>query len=323
MSGLGVSPIIPSMSTPLESWRDRPVRQRIIDFVSKVNGENGSEPVPVEERVAVFDNDGTLWCEKPMPIQADFILRRLAEMATKNAELRERQPWQAAYNKDFAWFGNVIDEHYAGDDSKVKILLGGLLASYDGMSVEEFEAASDSFLRNVSHPTLGFPYLAAAYQPMIELLDYLAANGFANYIVSGGGRDFMRPITQDVYGIPRERVIGSTAVLAYTGDERGGTITHKAEPDYIDDGPQKPIRIWSRIGRRPLLAAGNSNGDLPMLEFSWHEEKPFLPLLVLHDDADREFDYTNGAEAAFARADEAGWAVSSIKSDWSTVFAAA
>src|SRR3954462_3330926 len=136
-----------SVSQPLATWKEGPARQAVLDFVATASGENGSEPVPVEERVAVFDNDGALWCEKPMPIQADFILRRLAEMATKNAELRERQPWQAAYNKDFAWFGTGIDEHYAGDDSKVKILLGGLLASYDGMSVEEFEAASDSFLR--------------------------------------------------------------------------------------------------------------------------------------------------------------------------------
>jgi phosphoserine phosphatase len=311
------------MSVDLQSWRDGPVRQRIIDFVTDVTGGNGSEPVPGEERVAVFDNDGTLWCEKPMPIQADFILRRLAEMAAATPALRERQPWQAAYQRDFAWFGRLMDEHYAGDDTNVKVLVGGILAAYDGISVEDFEAAADSFLRSTSHPTLGFGYLSSAYQPMIELLDYLAANGFTNYIVSGGGRDFMRPIAQDVYGIPRERVIGSTAVLGYAANDRGGTITHKAEPDYIDDGPQKPIRIWSRVGRRPLFAAGNSNGDVAMLDFSWHEGTPFLPLLVRHDDADREFDYTNGAEQALARAEQEGWAVASIKNDWSAVFSAA
>jgi phosphoglycolate phosphatase-like HAD superfamily hydrolase len=310
------------MDAELQSWRDGPVRQRIVEFVADVTGENGSEAVPVEERVAVFDNDGTLWCEKPMPIQADFILRRLAEMAEENQALRDKQPWRAAHDKDFAWFSKLMDEHYAGDDSNVKILAGGILAAYDGMSVEDFEAAADAFLRSASHPTLGIGYLEAAYRPMIELLDYLAANGFANYIVSGGGRDFMRPITQDVYGIPRERVIGSTAVLAYTADERGGTITHKAEPDYLDDGPQKPIRIWSRVGRRPLLAAGNSNGDVAMLDFSRHERTPFLPLLVLHDDGEREFDYRNGAEQALARADQEGWAIASIKNDWTTVFAA-
>jgi hypothetical protein len=155
---------------------------------------------------------------------------------------------------------------------------------------------------------------------MVELLAYLEANAFSNYIASGGGRDFMRPISQEVYGIPRERVIGSATALEYVGDERGGTITHKAEADYLDDGPQKPIRIWSRVGRRPLLAVGNSNGDIPMLDFTRHDDKPFLAMLVLHDDAEREFDYTAGAEQALERAAAQRWAVVSIKNDWSSVF---
>lgn len=154
---------------------------------------------------------------------------------------------------------------------------------------------------------------------MIELLHYLAAHGFSNYIASGGGRDFMRPISQDVHGIPRQRVIGSTAALAYRSDERGGTIIHKAEADYIDDGPEKPIRIWSRTGRRPMLAAGNSNGDVPMLHFTLHPDKPSLRLLVLHDDAEREFAYTGGAEQALDQAAGDGWTVISIKRDWATV----
>ena len=137
---------------------------------------------------------------------------------------------------------------------------------------------------------------------MVELLRYLEANGFSNYIASGGGRDFMRPISEEVYGIPRDRVIGSSTALDYTTDDRGGTITRKAEADVLDDGPQKPIRIWSRIGRRPLLAAGNSNGDIPMLDFTQHADKPSLRLLVLHDDAEREFAYTAGAEKSLDRA---------------------
>jgi hypothetical protein len=164
-------------------------------------------------------------------------------------------------------------------------------------------------------------YLRCAYAPMVELLAYTEANGFSNYIASGGGRDFMRPISQEVYGIPRERVIGSASALEYVSDERGGTITHKPEADYLDDGPQKPIRIWSRVGRRPILAAGNSNGDIPMLDFARHEDKPFLAMLLVHDDADREFDYTDGAEQAIQRADASGWAVVSVKNDWATVFA--
>jgi hypothetical protein len=155
---------------------------------------------------------------------------------------------------------------------------------------------------------------------MVELLAFLAANGFGNYIASGGGRDFMRPISDELYGIPRERVIGSSSTLDYTSDERGGTITHKAEADYLDDGPQKPIRIWSRTGRRPVLAAGNSNGDVPMLQFAQHDDKPSLRLLVLHDDGEREFDYASGAEAALQQAAKDGWTVVSIKNDWATVF---
>jgi phosphoserine phosphatase len=276
--------------------------------------------VPAEERVAVFDNDGTLWCEKPMPIQADFILRRLFEMAEADPELRERQPWKAAYGHDNAWLGAVIAEHYAGDDSNVKTLLGGILSAFAGVSVDEFEAQSDAFLRSAQHPTLDRGYLECAYAPMLDLLAFLEANGFTNYIASGGGRDFMRPISQEVYGIARERVIGSASTLDYVGNGDGGTIVHRAEADYLDDGPQKPVRIWSRTGRRPLLAAGNANGDIPMLEFTQREDKPFLQLLLLHDDADREFDYTAGSERALQSAEAEGWTVVSIKNDWTTVF---
>jgi phosphoserine phosphatase len=255
-----------------------------------------------------------------MPIQADFILRRLFEMAEADPALRDRQPWKAAHDRDYGWLGQVVAEHYAGDDTNVRTLLGGVLAAYAGISVEEFEAKADAFLRTAQHPTLGRGYLECAYAPMVELLGYLETNGFSNYIASGGGRDFMRPISQEVYGVPRERVIGSASALEYTSDQLGGTITHKAEADYLDDGPQKPIRIWSRTGRRPLLAAGNSNGDIPMLDFSQHPDKPFLRLLVLHDDAEREFDYTNGAEQALERAGTSNWTVASVKHDWATVF---
>jgi phosphoserine phosphatase len=304
----------------LSSWHDGPVKQAILAFVARVCGEDGSEPVPVDERLAVFDNDGTLWCEKPMPIQLDFLLRRLVEMAQADEALRERQPWKAAYERDYGWFGAVMAEHYAGDDSNIPVLAAGILGAYAGVSVEEFETRSDEFLHGTQHPTLGRGYLETAYRPMIELLDHLAANGFSTYIASGGGRDFMRPISQEVYGIPRQRVIGSSAALAYTSDERGGTITHKPELDYLDDGPEKPVRIWSRTGRRPLLAAGNSNGDVPMLHFTQHPDRPSLRLLVLHDDGDREFDYTTGAEQALEQAARESWTVISIKNDWATVF---
>lgn len=223
--------------------------------------------------------------------------------------------------RDFGWFSALMDEHYAGDDTNVRLLARGILTAYAGISVEDFEESADRFLRTAQHPTLGRSYLNCAYAPMVELLDYLRANEFASYIASGGGRDFMRPISQDMYGIPRERVIGSSSTFAYTSDDQGGTITHKPEADYLDDGPEKPVRIWNRVGRRPLLAAGNSNGDSAGLEFAHHPNRPTLRLLLLHDDAEREFDYRVGAEQALSQAEADGWTVVSIKSDWATVFA--
>src|SRR5215216_37843 len=172
------------------------------EFVARVTTDGSPDFVPPEERVAVFDNDGTLWCEKPMPIQLDFILRRLAVMAEEDPSLRGRQPWQAAYTQDFGWLGQVVTKHYHGDDSELPVLAAGVLQAFGGITVEDFEAQADTFLRDTQHPTLGRGYLACAYTPMVELLRYLEAKGFANYIASGGGRDFMRPISQEVYGIP-------------------------------------------------------------------------------------------------------------------------
>ena len=304
------------MSTELESWSEGAARAEIVAFVE----ETLANAVPVEERIAVFDADGTLWCEKPVPVEADFILRRLDEMAKADTELRDRQPWKAAYEHDNDWLGTVITEHYAGDDTKAQTLLGGVSAAYGGISVEDFEAKSESFLRSAQHPTLGRGYLDTAYAPMVELLGYLEANGFSNHIVSGSGADFIRPITQELFGIPPERVTGSATVLQYASDDQGGALTRKAQLGFLDDGPQKPIHIWTRVGRRPLLAGGNSNGDLPMLDFTQHQDKPSLRLLVLHDDAEREFAYTSGAENALAEADTRGWTVVSMKNDFKTVF---
>jgi phosphoglycolate phosphatase-like HAD superfamily hydrolase len=301
----------------LSSWRDGPAKRAIVDFVEQVSGEDG---VPGEQRVAVFDNDGTLWCEQPMPIQLDFILRRFAEMAAAQPELRSQQPWKAVVERDHAWFGALMAEHYAGDDTNVRTLGEGVLAAYAGISVEDFEAQADAFLRTAQHPTLGRGYVQCAYAPMVDLLGYLDANGFSNFIASGGGRDFMRPISQDMYGIPRERVIGSSSTFTYKSDEHGGTITHKPEADYLDDGPEKPVRIWNRTGRRPMLAAGNSNGDTAMLVFTYRPDKPTLRLVVCHDDPEREFDYTTGAEHVLERAAKDGWTLVSIKNDWATVF---
>jgi phosphoserine phosphatase len=286
-----------------------------------VTTAEGPDYVPPAERIAVFDNDGTLWCEKPMPIELGFVLVRLAEMAEADELLREKQPWKAAREKDYAWLADVITKHYHGDDSDVNVLMGGMLQAFAGQNVEHYAGAADAFLRSGTHPTLARAFHECGYLPMIELLAYLEANGFTNYIASGGDRDFMRPVTQDIYGIPSERVIGSSNALAYTDDEHGGTVSYLATPDVFDDGPTKPVRIWSRIGKRPILAAGNSNGDIPMLRYAGGKDRPSLRLLLLHDDEEREFAYTSGAEKSLELAAAHGWTVVSVKNDWDAVFA--
>jgi haloacid dehalogenase-like hydrolase len=202
----------------------------------------------------------------------------------------------------------------------VKVLMGGILQAFAGMTVDDYGADAHSFVHEGQHPTLGRSFRDCGYRPMIELLEYLEANGFTCYIASGGDRDFMRPVTQAIYNIPSERVIGSSNGLRYEPDEHGGKVVYLAEPDYFDDGPVKPVRIWSRVGRRPILAAGNSNGDIEMLRFAGGPARPGLRLLVLHDDPEREFDYTAGAERSLEEAKAHGWTVVSIKRDWTTVF---
>ncbi len=305
---------------PLPSWNDTDARRTVVAFVEAATRE-GDGYVPPEERVAVFDNDGTLWCEKPMPIELGFIIERLAAMAEADPSLRGRQPWKAACDKDYAWLGGAILKHYAGDDSDVKTLLGGVIRAFAGWTVEDYGAAADAFVSNTRHPTLRRPFRDCGYRPMVELLQYLEANGFETYIASAGNRDFVRGFAQDIYGIPPEHVIGSSNELRYRGDGPGGSVVYQAEPDVFDDGPAKPVRIWSRIGRRPLVVGGNSNGDIPMLQFAGGGTRPPLRLLVLHDDGEREFDYTSGAEAALERAKAQGWTVISVKNDWASIFA--
>ncbi|HBX69866.1 MAG TPA: acid phosphatase [Chloroflexi bacterium] len=304
----------------LTFWNDTAPRQAILDFVAAVTDETGPQYVPPEERIAVFDNDGTLWCEKPMYIQLDYLLRQLAVQAEENPALREKQPWKAAWEKDFRWLGEVITKHYQGDDHDFKIMLGGILSLSDGLPVEQVEAAAREFIGNARHPTLDIRYRDCIYQPMLELLRYLEENGFTNYIVSGGGRDFMRGFADDLYGVPRQRVIGSTVAYHFAESADGGEILQKAELDVVDDGPGKPIQIWSVIGRRPILAAGNSNGDLPMLAFAGGDSSRALRLLVLHDDPEREFAYTTGAETILRAAQTQHWTIVSMKADFKNVF---
>jgi phosphoglycolate phosphatase-like HAD superfamily hydrolase len=295
----------------LQSWADGPTKSAIVDFVGRVTAEGRPDYIEPQERVAVFDNDGTLWCEKPMYIQLDFLIRRFAAQAMEDASLRARQPYKAAAEGDLKWFGEAFTKHEQGDDTDLQPLVAAVLSAHHEITVEEHRGRVDAFFDEVKHPTLARPYTECGYRPMVELLRYLEAYGFTCYIVSGGGRDFMRPITGLLYGIPPERVVGSTVGLEY----RDGDLFTTSQPEFLDDGPMKPVRLWSRIGRRPILAAGNSNGDIEMLEFTRG-----LRLLVLHDDAEREFAYTAGAEKALDQAAKDGWTVVNMKKDWRCVF---
>jgi phosphoserine phosphatase len=254
-------------------------------------------------------------------IQLAHIMQRWVEMAQQNPALRDQQPWKAAVDKDMAWFRTAITKHYGGDESDMPDLAKGVLSAFEGLTTEEFAGRVAAFFRTESHPTLKRLYRDCGYAPMVELLHFLEAHGFTNYFVSGGGRDFIRQIAGEIYGIPQERVIGTSTSIAFRERGDGGDLLHQAKLDVFDDGAVKPARIWSRIGKRPLLAAGNSNGDVPMLQFANTPQRPALRLLVLHDDAAREFDYVSGAEKSLALAKQYGWTVISMKKDWKTVFA--
>lgn len=307
-----------SETDPLPSWRDTPVRRRIEEFVAAV--ATGPDAVPEPERIAVFDNDGTLWTEKPMPTQLHYVVEQWRREAQLSPDLTHRQPWRAVASGDLGWLGAAIDKHYAGDDGDLGVIIQALVGLTDGVSVERYARSVGEFYRTARHPTLGRPYADVVYQPMVELLRHLERHGFTCYIVSGGERDFMRPMTETNYGIPPERVIGSALGLAY--DEESASVRYSSSLAFFDDGDEKPARIWSRIGRRPLLAAGNSNGDIPMLDFARRGPRAGLALLVRHDDDTGRGDtpYSAGAEKAQAAADGGDYTVVSVRDDWSTVF---
>ncbi|MDT5194820.1 MAG: hypothetical protein QOH20_1574 [Mycobacterium sp.] len=291
----------------LDSWNDGPTKSAIVDFVQLAT----AKLAPVD-RVAVFDNDGTLWCETPAYIQLDFLVRQLAAAVAADPSLAARPAYAAASSGDLAWFGDAVTKHYQGDDSDLKELGAAILSASSGVNVEEHAARVADFFASARHPTLRRPYTACGYAPMVELLRYLEANGFTNYIVSGGGRDFMRPVATTMYGVPPERVVGSSVGLTFAD----GDLITTGVAEFLNDGPVKPVRIWGRVGRRPIFAAGNSNGDIEMLEYTHG-----MRLLVRHDDAAREFDYVAGAEKALELAKTRGWTVASMRDDWTHVFA--
>ncbi|WP_396926204.1 HAD family hydrolase [Mycolicibacterium sp.] len=295
----------------LDSWHDGPTKSAIVEFVSRA-----VDSVAPEERVAVFDNDGTLWCEKPAYIQLDFLVRRIAEQVAADPALADNQPYTAAATGDLAWFGDAVTKHYNGDDSDLKMLAAAVLSVNATITTDEHANRVNAFFAEARHPILGRPYTTCGYAPMIELLRYLEASGFTNYIVSGGGRDFMRPVTTSMYGVPPERVIGSSVGLIF----HNGELLTTAQPEFLNDGPVKPVRIWGRVGRRPIFAAGNSNGDIEMLQYTTAGAGPSMALLIHHDDAEREFAYEAGAEGALQHVEKSGWTRASMRNDWRIVF---
>lgn len=300
----------------LPSWADTPTRAAIIDFVGRVT--SGPDAVPEAERVAVFDNDGTLWTEKPLVTQLAYLVEQWREQAEADPALAEQQPYRAVVSGDLGWLADAVAKHYEGDDGDLNVLIGAVVGATAGTSIEDYAASVEQFFATATHPTLGTPYAQSVYVPMVELLRYLEAHGFTVYIVSGGERDFMRPMTQQNYGIPPERVVGTAFGLSY--DPETHDVRYTAGLDFFDDGAEKPVRIWSRIGRRPIFAGGNSNGDRPMLDFT--RKGDGFALLVHHDDdGDRgDIPYDAGAEQALADAAERGYTVVSVKHDWTRVF---
>ena len=291
-----------STDDSLPSWRDGATKTAILEFVRSVT-EAGDSFASPEERVATFDNDGTLWCEKPMYVQGYFLMARWKAMVEADPSKAKEQPYKALVEKDQKWLAHALDH--------VPELIKGVTEAYDGITTGAFEDAVRDFFATAKHPTLGVPYIKVGYRPMRELISLLHANDFSVYMCSAGGRDFVRPVSEEMYGLPRECVIGSATTLEYRD---GDVYRTKGVEQPIDEGPGKPVHIWARTGRKPLLAGGNADGDAAMLETAR------FGLLILHDDAEREFAYDAGAEHALAEAAKRGWTVVSMTHDFETVF---
>jgi phosphoglycolate phosphatase-like HAD superfamily hydrolase len=301
---------------PLPSWNDGGAKQAIVDFVGRVTREGGTDFVPAAERIATFDNDGTLWAEQPMYVQAAFIFDRVAAIAKERPELKEKQPFKAIIEGDRTALAGLGEQG-----------LADLVAmTHSGMSTAEFDTTVKDWLASARHPRFHKPYTDLVYQPMVELLSYLRSNGFKTFIVSGGGIEFMRPWTETSYGIPPEQVIGSSGKTAYKLDGDQPVIEKLPGIEFIDDGPGKPVGINRFIGRRPTFAAGNSDGDLQMLQWTTLNAGLRFGLLVHHTDAEREYAYDRKSEVgrldkALDEAPKRGWLVVDMKRDWKKVFA--
>jgi len=299
----------------LPSWKDGKAKQAIVQFVKQVTTKGGSKFVPLAERIAVFDNDGTLWGEQPMYFQAAFVLDRVKALAPKYPEWKEKEPFKSALAGDLKGVA-------AGGE---KGLLELVAATHADTTSEEFEKAVKDWLAAAKHPRFNRPYTDLVYQPMLELLAFLRANGFKTYIVSGGGVEFIRAFSEKVYGVPPEQVVGSSIKVKYELRDGKPVIARLPEIDFIDDKAGKPVGIQKFIGRRPLMAFGNSDGDFEMLEWTTSGPGPRFGLLVHHDDAVREWAYDRESHVGRLKrgldeGPQRGWVIASMKSDWRRVF---
>ncbi len=298
----------------LPSWNDTAPKQSLIAFVEKVTKEGSADFVPVPERIAVFDNDGTLWSEQPMYFQAFFIFDRIKALAPQHPEWKVKEPFASVLKDD-------VKTALAGGE---KALLEMAMATHAGMTSDEFEKIVSDWISTAKHPKTGKLYTEMVYQPMLELLAYLRANGFKTFIVSGGGIEFMRPWAEKVYGVPPEQVVGSSIKTKYEVRDGKPVIVRLPDLNFIDDKEGKPIGIQQHIGRRPLMAFGNSDGDFQMLEWTTSGKGPRFGMIIHHTDAEREFAYDR--ESHIGRLDKAldaapkhGWTIVSMKQDWNTV----
>jgi hypothetical protein len=301
-------------SDPLPSWNDSTAKSAIVEFVEAVITYGPDFVAPVE-RIATFDNDGTLWVEQPLYTQLAFALDRIRALAPEHPEWREQQPFKAVLENDLE----------ALKASGMKGAMQLVMASHTGMTTEEFETIVEDWLATAQHPKFARPYTELVYQPMLELLAYLRDNGFKTFIVSGGGVEFMRPWTEQVYGIPPEQVVGSTIVTEFALQDGVPVLIRRPEMDFFDDKEGKPVAINKFIGRRPIFAAGKSDGDLQMLQWATGTDGRRLGLLVHHDDAEREYAYDRDShigrlDQALDLAPNAGWVLVSMKDDWQTIF---
>ncbi|RWN51838.1 HAD family hydrolase [Mesorhizobium sp.] len=300
----------------LPSWNDVQAKQAIVAFVERVTAEGAADFVPEAERVAVFDNDGTLWAEQPMYFQLLFALDRVKAMAPQHPEWKDKEPFASLLK------GDVKAALAGGEPAIVEIVM----TTHSGMTTVEFDQIVRDWIATAKHPKTGRLYTEIVYQPMLELLAYLRANGFKTFIVSGGGIDFMRPWTEKVYGIPPEQVIGSSGKTKFEMRDGTPVLMRLPEINFIDDKAGKPVGIHQHIGRRPIAAFGNSDGDLQMLQWTCSGPGPHFCLYVHHTDAEREWAYDR--ESHIGRLDkgldaaaDSGWTVVDMKKDWNRVFA--